>query len=84
MLLHPHMIQVNFLLQGYLLMHSANMNGYGNKACVLMINFIYSSALRLKKKMQDSENKKYGKHENLISMLSGTLEITSAWGCANN
>lgn len=50
---------------------------------VLMIDFIYSSAL--KKKMQFSENKKYGKHEeNLISMMSGTLEITSAWGCANN
>lgn len=42
---------------------------------VLMIDFIYSSALK-KKKIQYSENKRYGKHEeNLISVMSGTLEI---------
>lgn len=34
MLLHRHMIQVKFLLQGNLLMHSASMNSYGNKACI--------------------------------------------------
>lgn len=83
MVLHPRTIHVKFLLQGNLLMHSASMNGYGNKACINDKFHIFFCTE--KKKMQYSENKKYGKHEeNLISVLSGTLEITSALGCANN
>jgi len=40
------MIQMKLLLQGDLLMHRASMNDYGNMACVLMKNFIFSSALQ--------------------------------------
>lgn len=54
------------MLQGDLLMQRNSMNDYGNNAHVLMINFLFSSALQ-RKNPQDSENKKYGKcEENLI------------------